>query len=306
MRDLYQAAQISEQAVLRYRKRMLKASNNFVILMHAIDQYRLRHPGCGIEKMYYQLDVQLMGRDKFILFCKEMGYQIKPYRIATRTTLSGHYQWPNLIEGMLSSRINQVWQSDITYFRVGKKFFYLTFIIDIYSRKIVGYAVSSTLEVKANIEALKKALKSRSSDQLQGLIHHSDKGSQYTSGAYLALLAEHGCIPSMGAKGQDNAYAERINGIIKNEYLIYRSIANLTQLNRWVRQAVNQYNRERHHRGLPGRQSPNSFEQALLTLNRREQPSFVIHSESRPVKRMSKYKLNGIDSALRSVNVCPI
>ncbi len=296
MRDLYAVAMISEQAVLKYRKRMLKASNDFVILMHAIDQYRSRHPGCGIEKMYYQLDVQIMGRDKFISFCKEMGYQVRRYRIATKTTISGHYQWPNLIEGMLSSRINQVWQSDITYFAVGKKFFYLTFILDVYSRKIVGYAVSSTLESKANIEALKKAFKSRSSDQLQGLIHHSDRGCQYTSRAYLALLAQHGCIPSMGVKGQNNAYAERINGIIKNEYLIFRSIANMAQLSKWVRQAVKQYNNERFHQGLPGRQSPQSFERALLTLNTNE----------RPEHRMNKYRLSGLDKESINAHICPI
>src|SRR5699024_4694017 len=104
----------------------------------------------------------------------------------------------NLIEGRVVSGPNQVWQSDITFIKVGETFYYLTFIIDVYSRRIVGYAVSKNLRAEANLRALKQALANCSTAQLKGLVHHSDRGSQYTDGRYLALLRRHNICISMG------------------------------------------------------------------------------------------------------------
>ncbi len=306
MRDLYKVVGISEQAVSQYRKRSKCTGIEVVTLLKEIDCYRRRHPGCGLKKMYYQIKVTQMGRDKFIAFAKELGYQLKAVRSSTKTTYSGHYVWPNIIEGMLVADVNKVWQSDITYFRVKEKFFYITFILDIYSRKIVGYAVSQTLESKANIEALKRAFDTRSDEDLSQLIHHSDRGSQYTSKGYLALLHKYGCLPSMGNKGQDNAYAERINGIIKNEYLIYRTIVNIVELKRWVRQAVIQYNDERIHNSLPNRYSPNEFEQEVLTLNYQKRPKMVIHADGKCSTQHTNSMVCSLPEKALQAHICPI
>lgn len=267
LRDLYRIAGLSEQAVYKYNKRVLKDSIAITILLDSINAYRRKHPGCGLEKMYYQLHVRLMGRDQFIALCKALGYSVRRPRSNVKTTIPGCYRWPNLIEGLLVVDVNRVWQSDINYYLVGNKYRYLTFIIDVYSRKIVGYAVSTTLEAKANIKALSSAFRRRGKINHGQLIHHSDRGSQYTSKAYLALLHKHGTLPSMGVKGPDNAYAERINGTIKNEYLRYRNITNDKELQRWVKQAVTHYNTERIHDSLPRKQSPEAFEKELVTLN---------------------------------------
>lgn len=303
---LYKVVGLSEQAVSQHRKRRERVSIELLILMKQIDDYRQRHPGCGLAKMYYQIKVSLMGRDRFIAFAKELGYQLNTFKSGIKTTIPGYYVWPNLIEGMLVTDVNRVWQSDITYFRVGERFYYITFILDVYSRKIVGYAVAKTLEAKANIKALKQAVKLRGKLELRRLIHHSDRGSQYTSQAYLQLLLEHGCLASMGQKGQDNAYAERINGIIKNEYLVYRSIVNMTQLKRWVKQAINQYNDERIHSSLPNRYSPNKFEEEVLTLNHQKRPKVIIHADGKCSTQHANSMVCSLPEKALQAHICPI
>lgn len=303
---MYKVVGISEQSVSQHRKRREREGLGLVVLIKEIDDYRKRHPGCGLAKLYDQINVTLMGRDRFIAFAKEVGYQLKIVKSGIKTTLPGFYVWPNLIEGMLIVDVNRVWQSDITYFRVGNRFCYITFILDVYSRKIVSYAVSETLEAKACIEALEQAIKSRKNISLKQLIHHSDRGSQYTSKAYLGLLLEHGCLPSMGQKGQDNAYAERINGIIKNEYLIYRTIVNTAQLNRWVKQAVDQYNGERIHNSLPNKYSPNRFEEEVLTLSYQKRPKVIIHADGKRSTRHANNMVYSLPEKALQAHICPI
>lgn len=304
--DLYVEAQVTAQAVSQHRKRRVNLGVKVVALLHEMDQYRRRHPGCGLEKLYYQLNVTLMGRDNFIAFAKDMGYQLRVPRSSARTTLSGNYTLPNLIEGMLIVDINRVWQSDITYFRVGEVFYYLTFIIDVYSRKVISYAVSKTLEAEANISALKRAIAARGCKNLSNLIHHSDRGSQYTSNAYLALLFDIGSLPSMGLKGQDNAYAERLNGIIKNEYLRYRSIATYSKLKYWVKQAVDQYNSERIHNSLPNRLSPILFEELIVTLNYQKRPKVIIYAEGKTAVHHAQSMVYSLPEKALQAHICPI
>ena len=306
LKDLYRVVGITEQAVFQHRKRQEHYSLATIMLLRQMDVYRREHPGCGLEKMYYQIEVLIMGRDKFIEFGKAMGYQLKHVRSKTITTIPGCYRWPNIIQGMLVMNINVVWQSDITYFRVDSRFYYITFVLDVYSRKIVGYAVSNTLEAKANVAALKFAFKTRGDKRQCDLIHHSDRGTQYTSTKYLAMLSAYGCTPSMGEKGQDNAYAERLNGIIKNEYLIYRRIANLTQLKKWVKQAVDQYNSTRIHDSLPEKLSPNAFEEKLLTLNYQKRPKVIIYADGRHTEQHAEGMLLSLPEEALKAHICPI
>lgn len=304
--SLYKSVGISGQAVSQYRKREQQQNLDTLLLLNEIDQYRSRHPGCGLRKMFYQLKVKGMGRDKFIEFGKHFGYQLSAVKSYTRTTFRGYYNWPNLISGMLVMDVNRVWQSDITYFRVHDFFYYLTFIIDVYSRKIVGHAISNTLQARATIEALKKALRSRGLDNHKGLIIHSDRGTQYTSNQYMELLLRNGITPSMGEKGQDNAYAERLNGVIKNEYLTYRKIASYKQLAKWTNQAVKQYNEERIHAGLRGKQSPDMFEKQLLTLNYQKRPKVIIYADGKTAMRRAKYTLHSLPEKALQAHICPI
>lgn len=246
---------ISKQAVHRYNQRQNEFDNKIKNLMVEVDELRAEHPGCGVEKMYYTLKPDFIGRDRFVELFMDLGYRVRRIKNYHRTTLPASYKYPNLIEGLLVKTKNTLWQSDITYFNIGGRFYYIVFIIDVYTRQIVGYAVSDHLRAEANLMALKMAL----SEYGPPKIHHSDRGSQYIDKRYVKLLESNGTQISMGLKAQDNAYAERINGTIKNDYLKHWEIRSLPELKKRVKIAVQHYNSKRIHESLPNRITPNEF-----------------------------------------------
>ena len=255
MNELYRVLGISKQAVNQYDKRQKLFDRQVVDLLIEVDGLRADHPGCGVEKMYNTLRPDFMGRDRFIELLMELGYRVKRPKNYHRTTIPAAYKYPNLIEGMAVKEKNTVWQSDITYYGLNGRFYYIVFIIDVYTRQIVGYAVSDNLRAEANRQALKMALKGHGAPK----VHHSDRGSQYIEKVYTELLKENGVAISMGVQAQDNAYAERINGTIKNEYLKHWEIQSFQSLKRKVKQAVYHYNNGRIHDSLPKGQTPGQF-----------------------------------------------
>ncbi len=258
LNQLYRILKISKQAVNQQQKRQMIFDKKFYGLMIEADELRSQHPGCGIEKMYYTLKPDFIGRDRFVEAFMELGYRVKRIKNYHRTTLAAAYKYPNLIEGMVIKSKNTLWQSDITYYDVKGRFCYLVFIIDVFTRQIIGYAVSDHLRAEANLKALKMAIKAHGSPR----IHHSDRGSQYINKQYTQLLKSHDVNISMGMQAQDNAYAERINGTIKNEYLKHWEISTLNELRRRVKRSVDHYNNERIHDSLPNKTSPNEFDKA--------------------------------------------
>lgn len=266
---------ISKQSVHQSRARQNRFDIELEMLVKEADTLKGEHPGCGVEKMYYTLKPETMGRDKFCEIFLSLGYGVKPVKNYHRTTIAGHINYPNLIESMTVTRPSQVIQSDITYFDLHGKFYYLVFIIDVYTREIVGYQVSQSLRTTANIKAMKMALKRLGNPK--NLIHHSDRGSQYGSNEYRGLLMERGIKISMGLTATENPYAERINGIIKNEYLRLWNIKDENDLKRKVKKAVNHYNQKRKHRGFKMKYSPLEFKEEYLFL--KSKPIVVIHSD---------------------------
>jgi len=273
LNKLYRAAEISKQAVHKYKAEQKRFQEKLSNLFLEAEILRKEHPGCGVEKMYYTLKPDFIGRDNFIEIFMSYGYRVKRQKNYHRTTLPTHYRYPNLIEGSLVQKENQIWQSDITYIKVAEKYCYLTFIVDVYSRRIVGYQVSDNLRAEANLKALKMAIKLRSGVSLEGLIHHSDRGSQYIDNKYTGLLKSKGIKISMGLKAQENAYAERINGVIKNEYLFYKEIDSLAKLRTETRKAVNHYNSKRIHGALSS--SPVDFENSRI----KKSTKLIIYSD---------------------------
>lgn len=171
-----------------------------------------------------------------------------------RTTDSRHNfpLYPNLIKDLLIERPNQVWVSDITYIRTGDSFCYLFLVTDAYTHQIIGYCVAPTLEARYAIEALKQAMENVDTEQMKGLIHHSDRGCQYASYAYTDILKEASIRISMTENGdpKENAIAERINGILKVEFLNQHSFTDINQVKEEVDKAVDYYNNRRPHRSL--------------------------------------------------------
>ena len=277
MNALYDSIGISKQAIHQQEQRQNLFNEQLEVLVKEAEELRREHPGCGVEKMYYTLKPSFIGRDRFVEIFMSIGFRLKRKPNYHRTTCSTSLYYPNLITGMLLSGPGQVWQSDITYIRIGEKFYYAVFIIDVYTREIVGYKVSDHLRATANVEALKMALKNHSAP----LIHHSDRGSQYVYKEYVNLLKNQGCTLSMGLIAQDNAYAERINRTIKEEYLDHWKPQTLASLKRMVRKAVQQYNTRRKHYSLQ-RKSPQQFKEEVLALEQHNRPMAIIYAEGQP------------------------
>ena len=255
MNKLYKEVGISKQAVSQYAKRQKVFDCNVHNLIIEAEELRKEHPGCGVEKMYNTLQPDFIGRDNFIDLFMNLGFRIKKNKNYRRTTFASRVNYPNLIKGMEVSRPSTIWQSDITYIYCDNKFYYAVFIIDVYTKKIVGHQLTNHMRASANVKALNMALKNNKAP----LIHHSDRGSQYTSTEYLELLRHNEVQISMALSAQDNAYAERINKTIKEEYIDYWKPKNYEQLKKMIDKAVNQYNIKRPHNYI-GKLSPINFE----------------------------------------------
>jgi transposase InsO family protein len=271
MNQFYQAIGISKQAVYQYARRQHLFDSRVLVLLIEVDQLREVHPGCGVEKMYETLKPDFIGRDRFVDLLMGFGYRLKRVRNYHRTTFSNPVNYPNLIKGLKIHEPCKVWQSDITYIRIGERFYYVVFIIDVYTKKIVGYQVSDHMRATANVKALQMALKKHQAPE----IHHSDRGSQYVYEEYILLLKANSCRISMAQTAQDNAYAERINQTIKNEYIAYWKPESFEKLKAYIKRAVNHYNTYRNHNGI-GKISPVDFERKWNTLKRKERPLVTI------------------------------
>jgi transposase InsO family protein len=248
---------------------------------------RQRHPQIGCRTMYQMLTDPVLGRDRCEKILLDEGFRIRRVPNYVKTTVSQkHHNFTNLIEGLEMERINQVWQSDITYFIIPSVgVYYLVFIIDVYSRRILGFTANDHVRAEANVACLLMAIKARVGCKLEGLIHHSDRGGQYISKAYVKLLGSILAVISMSKTAWKNAYAERINGTIKNDYLRHRNITSLPSLRRNLSTDVAAYNHERPHRNLPGNMSPVQFENYLHQTPKEHHPKFKIYDEYENAKR---------------------
>lgn len=213
----------------------------------------------GVRKLYellepFMLENQIkMGRDALFDLMAAHGLLVRRRKRKVYTTQSFHWlrKYPNLIRDFTPQAANQLWVSDITYWKTAIGFLYICFITDAYSHKVVGYQLSTTLEAIHATEALKMAL-TASSSLLEGLIHHSDRGIQYCSQAYVKLLQDYNIQISMSENGDplENAVAERVNGIIKDEYLDHFHIESFSQAGKILNEVIYLYNQERPHMSI--------------------------------------------------------
>lgn len=257
----------------KYLDKMKKKKNKTDQVLKSAREIRKKHPSMCCRYMYFEILPESMGRDAFEKICKENGLMIKRSINYARTTdSSGVVRFDNLIDSVKLSWINQLWQSDITYFELGGRFYYITFIIDSYSRRIIGHHVSKRLTTEdTTIPCLKKAIKTRKNSILEGLVFHSDGGGQYYDKEFLSLTKSCGIINSMCKEAWENGKAERINGVIKNCYLKFRKITTYSDLIKEVDRSVRLYNSEKPHIELK-RKTPFEFEKELLPLHQQAKP----------------------------------
>jgi transposase InsO family protein len=195
-----------------------------------------------------------MGRDKLYDLLADHGMLIKRKKRKPMTTDSDHpfFKYGNLVRGVIMTRINQIWVSDITYIRVAHGFAYLSLVTDAYSRKIVGHCLHNTLGTAGPLNALQMAVDEAGISTGQYLIHHSDRGLQYCCADYITLLRKHFIAVSMTQNGDpyENAIAERVNGILKMEFGLFMTFRTLSAASQAVDTAVNNYNTIRPHMSL--------------------------------------------------------
>jgi len=262
MNAVFKAVRISKQAFHQRLKRKLLLQEEQEQFIPLIRKVRKDHPGMGAREMYLLIRPSLMGRDRFERYCFEQGFRLEvKYNFIKTTNSLGVTRFENHLIDFKLTGVNQVWVSDITYYRIGEKFYYLTLIMDLYSRYITGFKASDNLLTEhTTLPALQVALQMRKPKA--GLILHSDGGGQYYSKAFLALTKKWGIINSMGETVYENPHAERINGTIKNQYLWGYKPTNLAELKRALAKAVKMYNEERPHKALK-KLSPKVFESKL-------------------------------------------
>jgi len=211
-------------------------------------------PRIGTRKLYFLLGDQLrelrVGRDRLFAIMKANHLQIVPKRQYHITTDSHHRfrKHKNLIESLTVEEPEQVWASDITYIGNRENPMYLALVTDVYSKRIMGFDVSNSLEATGAINAMKQAVKNRKYPDKQ-LIHHSDRGLQYCCDAYQKLIGKHKILCSMTETYDpyQNAIAERVNGILKHEFILGITTSDLGLMKKLIQQSIDIYNNERPH-----------------------------------------------------------
>ncbi|WP_420537214.1 IS3 family transposase [Flavobacterium lindanitolerans] len=248
---------MSRQAIYQEQKRIVNRESELLKVKHLVLSLRLEMPRIGTRKLYYLLSKQFdqqgvkIGRDALFDYLRREKLLVKPMKSYTKTTYSKHWlhKYENLLKECELNRPEQVYVSDITYIKSHQKTHYLSLVTDAYSRKIMGYKLSDDISSENMVQALKMAVENRKSTL--PLIHHSDRGLQYCSKIYQEVLAKNGITPSMtdGYDCYQNALAERINGILKNEFLIYKCKDGQT-LEKLLKTAIETYNNKRPHLSL--------------------------------------------------------
>lgn len=225
------------------------------IVLQEVLSIRKDLPRLGTRKLHYVLQNKLashqitFGRDYLFDLLSEHKLLIRQRKRKAITTDSRHWmrKYSNLVKGLVITRPEQVWVSDITYIRLTNQWGYLSLITDAYSRKIMGYNFRQDLAAEGCINALKMALNTRLYNE--SIIHHSDRGSQYCSHNYIDLLLKNNIAISMTENGDpyENALAERVNGIIKTEFNLYSSSLGFDQTEHQVSKSIKSYNELRPH-----------------------------------------------------------
>lgn len=257
---------VSTQAYYKHGDSQMRKLAEEAFVVEYIKHIRRKDRGIGGGKLWQMYHREFgrehsVGYNRFYDIIEKYNLKVRKRKRRAKTTDSNHGLplYPNLVRELIPVRPNQLWVSDITYMvlyldaRTGEyDFCYLSLVTDYYTKEIIGWCVGETLEARFAIEALRMALSRIDKNMMHGLIHHSDRGVQYASYAYTDILRANGIRISMTECGdpKENAVAERVNGIIKNELLMGMSFTSIGQVREALRTAIDFYNNERPHMSL--------------------------------------------------------
>ena len=245
---------VNRQVYYRKKKAMQKKLETAEQVVSLVHDVRMQMPRIGTRKLYYLLEDRLkelrVGRDKLFAILSTNHMLVKPAR-SYRVTTDTHHRFrkhKNLIAQLTPTRPEQIWASDITYLGKNGSHQYLSLVTDLYSKKIVGYDVSASLSADSAIRALKMGLRQRAYKSKE-LIHHSDRGHQYCCDEYQEILKtrEVKCSMTESYDPYANAVAERVNGILKQEFLLDNYVSKLPVMKEMVKNSIDIYNQFRPH-----------------------------------------------------------
>lgn len=267
MKEIYLLCKLSKQAHHKAREYFKKQLEKEELYIRLMEQTREIHPGMGLRTMYEMLQPEGIGRDAFIALGVGEGFRVKYPEKYTRTTYSAKYtRYHNLLGGRKFTDVNQIWATDLTYLFCLGRHYYITLLMDVYSRRIVGYSLADNMRAENALTALHSALTLRGIAHYNNtLIHHSDKGSQYVWNVYTDTLENYGIQISMCDDVYENSHIERLNDTLKNQYINRWSITSEVELKRKVDQTIDTYNNKRPHQSL-GKLTPVEFEAKLKTI----------------------------------------
>lgn len=287
MKDLYRYVGCSRQAVSAARARDAQLQADVQHTLQLARQVRQDHGAMGLRDIWYtKRQAMPRGRDWTERLLAQWGF--RRARAVRSYTQAGCDPEPNLIPGRLIDGPNQLWQTDITYVWAGRRWYYASFVLDVYSRHVVDWQLSASLTAGPQVQLLQRCLRRLSSAQRMGLTVHTDRGLQYTSHAFKQLMAAHQVSHSMARFGWENAYIERFHRTIKHNYLKLRSYKSQKELHQAIRRAVHLYNTEKPHRALPGRLAPEAF---LTRLQASQTLEYEVQIWSE-LTHLSKLKIN--------------
>jgi len=283
MKDLYLVAGISKQALHQYNKRneyLLITSKQ--VISHC-NKIRQDHKRMGCRRMYWKVKNQVnVGRDVFEQIGFSNGFKLKLKRSVVKTTWASKLQvFPNCLEGRTLTGMNQALQCDFFYIKIENTDYYGIAIIDVYTRRLLALHVSTRLTSLELIKALREAVKSRKGASLKDCIFHSDRGTQFLSLNFKEELKKNQFRQSMCKMAQENAYVERVQGTIKNEYLSELVLTPKT-IQSEIKRIKHLYNFERPHSKLDN-QTPMEFENLISKLTQNERRPLTVYQWSHPL-----------------------
>ena len=279
MNDIYAMAGITKQG---FYGRLLRAKNQFEkegAIIEMARAIRVNHKKMGCRKIFDEIKPCGLGRDRTERVLLGNGFRIPRKRNYQRTTYAGERFYNNLISGSVIMDKNRLFVSDITYIPIGyRNHYYLTLVLDVYTRYIKGWSLSTTMRVEDTVEpSFLMSIEGMGDEDIKKLVFHSDKGSQYGSDIMKAHYKRTEVNPSMGGKAWENAHAESLNGILKNEYINFENIdIPFKTANKMLSKWIYLYNNERPHGSL-NKMKPTEFETYVDSLTDQHKPKYKIN-----------------------------
>lgn len=272
IREVCSSFDMKRDAYYKFKTRFHRKEEVYSKVIELVKKRRDTLPREGGRKLLLSLrpDFEVaqlkVGRDSLFDILRTNNLLVKKRKYSCKTTNSYHrfHKYKNLIKEFVPTKINQVWVTDITYIRTVNGFCYLALVTDFFSRKIVGYDISNSLELEGVLRALKKAL--YQAKDVSELIHHSDRGIQYCSNVYTNELLKRDIKISMTEENHcyENAVAERVNGILKDEFYLDITFTSLKQAKMATKNAIKLYNNERLHLSLNFKTPDNVYKKYRL------------------------------------------